>query len=317
VKRIVTETSRIRTPDGALANGLLTVTPNAEFRYLAGAEPRLVSATSVSVLFAEGELLEALELAPTKGETHSLDGVLYRVQWKFHAGGTVIRTVDEWWELDEAGDDDIEVTAVTRASVKGLPPYQVLSDSQTSAIAANTAARHAHANKALLDAYDDGDAAHPSRNDNPHGVTAAQIGLGLANNTPDADKPISNATQAELDTLTAAVIEAKTLVAAVTRDDDHVLVLTDAGKVQEMDAADPISLTFPADVGDAAVDLPIGAVGEIVGLGAGAVTLVAAGGVTLRRKAGQTLVLGGQLAAVSWRKRAADDYVIYGDLVTE
>ena len=39
---------------------------------------------------------------------------------------------------------------------------------------------------------------HSSRKDNPHAVTATQIGLGNVNNTSDKDKPISNATQQEL-----------------------------------------------------------------------------------------------------------------------
>ena len=48
------------------------------------------------------------------------------------------------------------------------------------------------------EAYD-----HIVRQDNPHGVTAAQIGLGLVDNTADVDKPISTATQAALDAITA------------------------------------------------------------------------------------------------------------------
>ena len=42
-------------------------------------------------------------------------------------------------------------------------------------------------------------AMHEARNDNPHGVTKAQVGLGNVDNTPDVDKPISNAQQIELD----------------------------------------------------------------------------------------------------------------------
>ena len=42
-------------------------------------------------------------------------------------------------------------------------------------------------------------ALHADRTDNPHSVTKAQIGLGFADNTSDADKPISTATQAALD----------------------------------------------------------------------------------------------------------------------
>lgn len=37
--------------------------------------------------------------------------------------------------------------------------------------------------------------AHQARNDNPHGVTKAQVGLGNVDNTADVDKPISTAQQ--------------------------------------------------------------------------------------------------------------------------
>ena len=40
---------------------------------------------------------------------------------------------------------------------------------------------------------------HIARTDNPHAVTAAQVGLGNVDNTADADKPISTATQTALD----------------------------------------------------------------------------------------------------------------------
>jgi hypothetical protein len=45
---------------------------------------------------------------------------------------------------------------------------------------------------------DDATAGHIAKKDNPHGVTKAQVGLGNADNTKDADKPISTATQAAL-----------------------------------------------------------------------------------------------------------------------
>lgn len=41
---------------------------------------------------------------------------------------------------------------------------------------------------------------HLADHDNPHQVTKAQVGLGNCNNTSDADKPISTATQTALDT---------------------------------------------------------------------------------------------------------------------
>lgn len=46
---------------------------------------------------------------------------------------------------------------------------------------------------------------HISKQDNPHSVTAAQIGLGSVNNTSDLDKPISKATQAALDAITTQI----------------------------------------------------------------------------------------------------------------
>lgn len=42
-------------------------------------------------------------------------------------------------------------------------------------------------------------AAHKDDRDNPHGVTASQVGLGSVDNTRDTDKPISRAAQAALD----------------------------------------------------------------------------------------------------------------------
>lgn len=41
-------------------------------------------------------------------------------------------------------------------------------------------------------------AAHTSRTDNPHGVTKGQVGLGNADNTSDANKPVSTAQQTAL-----------------------------------------------------------------------------------------------------------------------
>src|SRR5688572_7140705 len=47
-------------------------------------------------------------------------------------------------------------------------------------------------------------AAHIADTDNPHEVTKAQVGLPNADDTSDADKPISTATQTALDAKAAA-----------------------------------------------------------------------------------------------------------------
>ena len=50
-----------------------------------------------------------------------------------------------------------------------------------------------------LKRVDDATVGHIAKKDNPHSVTAAQVGLGNVDNTSDANKPISTATQAALD----------------------------------------------------------------------------------------------------------------------
>lgn len=70
--------------------------------------------------------------------------------------------------------------------------------SNNSDVAANTAARHTHPNKALLDTYDQTNedltdaVVHKDLKNNPHEVTADQVGLGNVDNTSDVDKPVSN-----------------------------------------------------------------------------------------------------------------------------
>ena len=47
--------------------------------------------------------------------------------------------------------------------------------------------------------------AHAARKDNPHGVTAAQVGLGNVDNTADRDKPVSTAQAAAITAAAAGV----------------------------------------------------------------------------------------------------------------
>jgi hypothetical protein len=52
--------------------------------------------------------------------------------------------------------------------------------------------------------------------DNPHGVTASQVGLGNVDNTSDADKPISTATQTALDAKVDDTIEINSVATETT-----------------------------------------------------------------------------------------------------
>jgi hypothetical protein len=72
------------------------------------------------------------------------------------------------------------------------------------------------------------------------------------------------------------------------------------------------TITIPTN---ANVALPIGVTLDVIQSGAGALTVVAAGGVTINKLAGKTLVLNGQWSVVRLRKISANVWVLTGDLV--
>lgn len=90
----------------------------------------------------------------------------------------------------------------------------------------------------------------------------------------------------------------------------YTLVLTDRDKRVEMDNAAALNLTVPLN---ATVAFPIGTIIPIAQRGAGRLTVVATGGVTIRTRS--TLLLRGQYAQAWLRKRAADEWVLFGDLM--
>jgi hypothetical protein len=88
------------------------------------------------------------------------------------------------------------------------------------------------------------------------------------------------------------------------------LALIDANTAVEMNASSGVNLTVPLN---SSIAFPVGTVIEVYQMGAGTVTLVATGGVTLRT-ATNTLTTRTQYATVSLRKRATDEWVVSGDL---
>lgn len=56
---------------------------------------------------------------------------------------------------------------------------------------------------------------HTIKSDNPHNVTAEQIGLGSVDNTSDADKPISTATQEALNNIMAQIGDIASLLDSI------------------------------------------------------------------------------------------------------
>lgn len=135
------------------------------------------------------------------------------------------------------------------------------------------------------------------------GVTKSHVGLGNVDNTADADKPVSTATQTALD----AKLDSVTTINAQTA--NYTLVLGDKDKMVEMNVGSANTLTVPAN---SSVAYPVGTKINIVQTGSGQTTLTAGGGVTINGTPG--LKTRAQWSAVTLVKRATDTWVAFGDL---
>lgn len=92
----------------------------------------------------------------------------------------------------------------------------------------------------------------------------------------------------------------------------YTLILADANTVVELNNASTTTVTVPAN---ATAAIPIGSSIILRQMGAGQVTVAAAGGVTLRSR-GSALKIAGQYAEVVLSKRATDEWIVSGDLTT-
>lgn len=90
---------------------------------------------------------------------------------------------------------------------------------------------------------------------------------------------------------------------------DYTLGESDAGNVVEMDVATSNEVTIPVGL-----DVPVGTLFEVCQVGPGQTTIIVAVGVTLRIPPGASPRLHGQWSTASLRVRAADEFVLAGDL---
>lgn len=91
----------------------------------------------------------------------------------------------------------------------------------------------------------------------------------------------------------------------------YTLVLADAETGVAMSVAGSNNLTVPPN---SSVAFPVGTTIVVYQEGAGATTVVAGAGVTIRKRAAFTLLLAGQYAMATLVKRATDEWVLSGDL---
>ena len=94
----------------------------------------------------------------------------------------------------------------------------------------------------------------------------------------------------------------------IPRSASGTLALAEAEQVVEVTSASAATITVPPN---ASVAFPLGTAITVRQTGAGAVTIAAGAGVTLR--APGSLVTKGQWASVTLQKRAADEWVVEGN----
>ena len=136
-------------------------------------------------------------------------------------------------------------------------------------------------------------------------LVKGDVGLGNVDNTSDANKPVSTATQTALDTKTNKLITTNRQTASYT------LVLSDADKLVEMNVATANNLTIPLN---SSVAFATGTQILLAQYGAGQTTIVPTGGVTVRSN-GAKLKLNVQYSGATLIKIGTDEWYLFGDIV--
>lgn len=109
--------------------------------------------------------------------------------------------------------------------------------------------------------------------------------------------------------VTGSVVDHVIISSPVLTVGTYTLVLTDDGKMIEINSGAAANVSVPADN---SVNFPVGTSIDILQVGAGQVTIVPAAGVTINRATG--LKLRAQWSAATLIKRAANTWVAVGDL---
>lgn len=131
------------------------------------------------------------------------------------------------------------------------------------------------------------------------------VGLGNVDNTSDANKPVSTATQTALDTKTDKLIDTYRYTAS------HTLTAFDADHLVEMNVATANDLTIPLN---SSVAFPIGTQILLAQYGAGQTTIVPTSGVTVNSNGGK-LKLNVQYSGATLIKIAENEFYLFGDIV--
>jgi hypothetical protein len=132
------------------------------------------------------------------------------------------------------------------------------------------------------------------------------VALGNVDNTSDANKPVSTATQTALDAKTNKLIVTNRQTASYT------LVLGDADKLVEVNNASANNLTVPLN---SSVAFATGTQILLAQYGAGQTTIVATSGVTIRSN-GAKLKLNAQYSGATLIKIDTNEWYLFGDIAS-
>ena len=130
------------------------------------------------------------------------------------------------------------------------------------------------------------------------------VALGNVDNTSDANKPVSTATQTALDAKTNKLIVTNRQTASYT------LVIGDADKLVEINNASANNLTVPLN---SSVAFATGTQILLAQYGAGQTTIVATSGVTVRSN-GAKLKLNAQYSGATLVKIDTNEWYLFGDI---
>jgi len=237
----------------------------------------------------------------------------------------------------------VQATAIATAKSEAITAAATAADTKVSTHNTDTSDVHGIADTSLL-----------ALKSEVAAVTKASLGLGNVDNTADTDKPVSTSQASAiatakseaiasataqvdalltgapaalntLDELAAALGDDANFAASVTtslglkvdsltpinqKTESYTLSsLTERDDLVEMGSASAVTLTVPPE---SAVNFPIGTSIDVLQTGTGQVTIAAGAGVTVNATPG--LKLRTQWSGVTLFKRAADTWVVYGDL---
>jgi hypothetical protein len=203
---------------------------------------------------------------------------------------------------------DLTSHAADTTAIHGVADTSALAlTADLTAHSADTTAIHGIADTSALALTTD-ITAHAADSTTVHGIVdTAALALSSDLTTHAAD---TTAIHGIADTSALALTADLAIRTANRQTSSYTLALTDPGKVVEMDLAGANTLTFPPN---SSVAIPVGSVGEYLQYGAGQTTLTPGAAVTIHSSGGK-LKTAAQYAQGSWRKIAADEFVVSGDL---